>query len=144
MSRDRTESLIRRPSGDQPAARAAETFQTPDPGVAARRTAGKRATPMHRTTVVYPPAVLLGLKLAAVRGSSTVGEQVRAALAAGLKTPAKLAAAASDHVGVPGTRTTIDLDAEQHRRLKVLAAERGVTVQSLVLAAVLDAHPNLR
>ena len=119
--------------------RAAETFQTPEP----RRRPGKAASATHRTTVVYPPAVLLELKRTALNGGTTVGELVRAALAAGLKAPARLAEAAADHVGTTGTRTTIDLAADQHRRVKMLAAERGVTVQSLVLAAVFDAHPNL-
>jgi len=163
MSGDRSEQLaprpaaIRRPTGDQPAARAADTFQAPDPPVAEaaavaaagdaepRRRGRPRRTglPPQRTTVVYPADVLQALKIEGIRGRVSVGELARDAIAAGLRAPARLAEAADAYVGVAGTRTTLDLPAEQHRKLKVLAAEKGVTVQSLVLAAVVQAHPNI-
>lgn len=102
-----------------------------------------RSSKMHRTTVVYPPGVLHGLKIAAIRDRSTVGDLVRAALTAGLMDPGRLAVAAEDYVGVRGTRTTIDLPVDEHRRLKMLAAKRGVTLQSIVMAAIADAYPDL-
>lgn len=129
------ESLIRRPTTDRPAARAADTFQTS----AATEMVGS----MHRTTVVYPAPLLLGLKTAALHGGGTLGDLVRAAITSALKTPARLAGEAATHRRVAGTRTTLDLPTEQHRRLKVLAAETGVTVQALVLAAVARTHPEL-
>ena len=134
MSRDIGESLIRRPTGDQPAARAADTFQAPAAEPPAAEAAPVAA--MHRTTVVYPAAVLLSMKTAALHGGGTVGEQVRAAIKAGLKAPAALAREAAKYQRAVGTRTTLDLDTATHRRLKMLAAEHGVTVQALVLAAV--------
>jgi len=133
--RDLGESLIRRPTATRPAARAADTFQTP---AAAEPTAAT-----HRTTVTYPTPLLLGLKTAALNGGGTLGELVRAAIAAALVTPDRLAAAAAAHQRVTGTRTTLDMPTEQHRRLKVLAAENGVTVQALVIAAIAHAHPDL-
>lgn len=129
------ESLIRRPTVDRPAARAADTFQTPH--------AVDPPGPMHRTTVTYPAALLLALKTTALQGGGTLGELVRAATAAALKTPDGLAVEAAAHQRVTGTRTTLDLPTEQHRSLKVLAAQNGVTVQALVLAAVARAHPDL-
>ncbi|AYE99694.1 hypothetical protein C0J29_32565 (plasmid) [Mycobacterium paragordonae] len=134
--RDLGESLIRRPTTARPAARAADTFQIP---AAAQPPAG--AT--HRTTVTYPAPLLLGLKTAALNNRGTLGELVRAAIAAALTTPDRLAAKAAANQRVTGTRTTLDLPAEQHRRLKVLAAENGVTVQALVIAAIAHAHPEL-
>jgi len=98
---------------------------------------------MHRTTVVYPAPLLLSLKTAALHGGATLGDMVRAAIASALKTPARLADDATKHQRATGTRTTLDLPTEQHRRLKVLAAENGVTVQALVLAAVARTHPEL-
>lgn len=78
--RDLGESLIRRPTTARPAARAADTFQIP---AAAQPPAG--AT--HRTTVTYPAPLLLGLKTAALNNRGTLGELVRAAIAAALTTP---------------------------------------------------------
>lgn len=133
--RDMGESLIRRPTADRPAARAADTFQTPSvtdpPGT------------MHRTTVTYPTALLLALKTTALQCGATLGELVRGAIATALKAPGGLAAEAAAHQRAAGTRTTLDLPTEQHRSLKVLAAENGVTVQALVLAALARAHPDL-
>lgn len=129
------ESLIRRPTTDRPTARAADTFQTP--------TVNDPPGPMHRTTVTYPAPLLLALKTSALQGGSTLGELVRTAIAAAIKTPDRLADEAAAHQRLTGTRTTLDLPAEQHRNLKVLAAENGVTVQALVLAAIASAHPDL-
>lgn len=168
MSRDRASQLdprppaIRRPTADTPAARAADVFQSPapapavaDPAIstpdrprsapaAARRGRPRtHAAAMTRTTVLYPDAGLTALKVAAVHEGTSVGELVRAAIGAGLKTPARLAATAAEYVRVAGVRTTLDVDTETHRRLKVLAAEKGVTVQSLILAAVHHAHPEM-
>jgi hypothetical protein len=97
----------------------------------------------HRTTVTYPAPLLLGLTTAALNSGGTLGELVRAAIAAGLKEPSRLASAAAAHQRVTGTRTTLDLPTEQHRRLKVLAAENRVTVQALVIAAIAHTHPEL-
>lgn len=134
--RDLGESLIRRPTAARPATRAADTFQTP----AAVELA---SAAMHRTTVTYPAPLLLALKTAALKSGGTLGELVRAAITAALMTPDRLAASATANPRVAGTRTTLDLPAEQHRRLKVLAAENGVTVQSLVIAAIAYTHPEL-
>jgi len=134
--RDLGESLIRRPTSTRPATRAADTFQTP-------AAAAEPPAAMHRTTVTYPPSVLLGLKTTALNGGSTLGELVRAAVSAALTTPDQLASEAASNQRLTGTRTTLDLPAEQHRRLKVLAAEHGVTVQALVIAALARAHPDL-
>lgn len=131
------ESLIRRPTTDRPTARAADTFQSP-----AATDPPARST--HRTTVIYPAPLLLGLKTAALNRGGTLGELVRAAVASGLETsPVRLVDDAGKYQRTAGTRTTLDLPAEQHRRLKMMAAEHGVTVQALVLAAVLRAHPEL-
>lgn len=135
--RDLGESLIRRPTTNRPVTRAADTFQTPPAAVAASPAA------MNRTTVTYPAPLLLGLKTAALTSGGTLGELVRAAIAASLTTPDRLAAEATAHQRITGTRTTLDLPTEQHRRLKVLAAESGVTVQALVIAAIARAHPEL-
>ena len=161
MSRDRASQLdprppaIRRPTGDIPAARAADVFQAPaaqapapavtDPAPAAARRGRPRTHggPMTRTTVLYPATGLTALKVAAVHARSSVGELVREAIAAGLKTPARLAATADAYLRVAGVRTTLDVDVETHRRLKVLAAEKAVTVQSLILAAIHHAHPEM-
>lgn len=167
MSRDdRADQLaprtaIRRPTTATPAARAADVFQTVeppaapapepapglvDPAPADRPRRGrprKAAAPMHRTTVVYPDHVLLAMKLEALRDKTSAGEIVRAALAAESKAPARLAEAAEPWVNAPGVRTTIDIDDALHRRLRVLAAERRVTVQSLILAALSQARPDL-
>lgn len=135
--RDLGESLIRRPTAARPAARAADTFQTPAVDTLP-------AGAMHRTTVTYPAPLLLGLKTAALNRGTTLGELVRDAITAAFATPDRLAAAAAANPRVTGTRTTLDLPAEQHRRLKVLAAENGVTVQALVIAAIAHTHPEMR
>ncbi|WP_293310533.1 hypothetical protein [Mycolicibacterium sp.] len=98
---------------------------------------------MTRTTVLYPDAGLTALKVAAVHAGTSVGELVREAIGGGLKTPARLAATAVEYVRVAGVRTTLDVDVDTHRRLKILAAEKGVTVQSLILAAVHHARPEM-
>lgn len=159
MSRDRASQLdprppaIRRPTGDTPAARAADVFQSapapapavaePGPAVARRGRPRTHAGAMTRTTVLYPDAGLTALKVAAVHAGTSVGELVREAIGDGLKTPARLATTATEYVRVAGVRTTLDVDAGTHRRLKILAAEKGVTVQSLILAAVHHAHPEM-
>ena len=146
MSRDRAGQLdprppaIRRPTGDTPAARAADVFQSPAPAPAPAVTdpapaAARRGRPrthsaaMTRTTVLYPDAGLPAWTAATFSG--------------GLKTPARLAATAVEYVRVAGVRTTLDVDVDTHRRLKILAAEKGVTVQSLILAAVHHARPEM-
>lgn len=160
MSQDRSSQLdprptaIRRPTGDAPVARAADVFQSPAPAptpavadpapVVARRGRPRTHTgAMTRTTVLYPDAALTALKVAAVHAGTSVGELVREAIVGGLKAPARLATTAGEYVRVAGVRTTLDVDADTHRRLKVLAAEKGVTVQSLILAAVHHAHPEM-
>lgn len=165
MSRDDRADLlaprptaIRRPTTETPAARAADVFQTaaeppvpaapaaqPAPTDRPRRGRPRKAAaaPMHRTTVVYPDHVLLAMKLEALRDKTSVGEIVRAALAAEAKAPARLAEAAEPWVNAPGARTTIDIDDKLHHKLRVLAAEKRVTVQSLILAALTQARPDL-
>ena len=115
----------------------------PAPAAARRGRPRTHGGPMTRTTVLYPATGLTALKVAAVHARSSVGELVREAIAAGLKTPARLAATADAYLRVAGVRTTLDVDVETHRRLKVLAAEKAVTVQSLILAAIHHAHPEM-
>lgn len=162
MSRDdRADQLaprptIRRPTSETPAARAADTFQTieppaepaaePRPAADRPRRGGrprKNTGAVHRTTVVYPDDVLTRMKVESVTAGGSVGDIVRAALAAQAKAPARLAEEAAAWVGVAGVRTTIDLDDALHRKMRVLAAERRTTVQALILAALCQERPDL-
>lgn len=97
----------------------------------------------QRTTVIYPAKLRRGLKTLAVQSDTTVAALVRAAVAAGVSSPSCLVQAAPAWERASGARTTLDLDAAAHKKLKMLAAEHDTTVQALVLAAVTSEHPEL-
>ncbi|MGA9679535.1 MAG: hypothetical protein WBR28_31140 [Mycobacterium sp.] len=136
-------AVIRRPSGAAATARAASTFQGED---AAPTTPPASAVVYEamRTTLHLVPATRTGLKRRALDLDTTMGDLVRAAINSALWDPATLAAASMEHRGEGGgVRTTLDLPRSMHRTLKRLAADEDTSLQALVVAAILQTHPDL-
>ncbi|WP_310772164.1 hypothetical protein [Mycobacterium sp. Z3061] len=136
-------AVIRRPTGAAATARAASTFQ----GVDAVRTT-RPPTPVAyealRTTLHLLPAMRTALKRRALDLDTTMGDLVRGAISSGLQSPGALAGASLVHRGTSGgVRTTLDLPRASHRALKRLAADEETSVQALVVAAILQAYPDL-
>ena len=103
-------------------------------------TTADASTRAIRATVVYPAPQLRRLKITAVRQRKTLGELVRGAVTAALESPDRLVEAAAAQPRAAGARTGLDLPAAQHHQLKMLAAEHGVTLAALILAAVAAAE----
>lgn len=131
-------SIIRRPVSTAPSARAAETFHPVAPAAAPATD-----LPPQRTTVVYPPQMRLGLKSHAAARDTTVTELVRVAVTEGLTDAAALAESSRGFHRVSGRRSTVDLPAHLHKRLKVTAAHHDTSVQALLLAAIHRAYPQI-
>lgn len=129
-------SIIRRPVVPTPATRAADTFQR-----AAALPSDDQ--PPRRVTVVYPPGLRRALKTRAAAEDTTVTELVRAAVRTAVTDVSALAESSRQHLAVVGRRTTVDLPADLHRTLKLAAAERDTTVQSMILAALHQTYPDL-
>jgi hypothetical protein len=73
-----------------------------------------------------------------------MGELIRAAISSALQAPMALVAASMDQRGASGgVRTTLDLPRPVHRTLKRLAADEDTSLQALVVAAILQAYPDL-
>jgi hypothetical protein len=69
---------------------------------------------------------------------------IRDAITAALDSPDAWAAASMQHRRVSaGVRTTLDIPRDVHRHLKRLAADRDTSVQALVMAAIIQAHPDV-
>ncbi|GLC11129.1 hypothetical protein Mkiyose1665_57440 [Mycobacterium kiyosense] len=130
-------SIIRRPVSAAPSTRAAETFHPVSPA------ATPADAPPQRTTVVYPTQMRLGLKWQAATRDTTVTELVRVAIADGLTDAAALAKSSRQFQGVSGRRSTVDLPADLHKTLKVIAAQHDTSVQALLLAAIHRTYPDL-
>ena len=97
-----------------------------------------------RTTLHLPMSVRTGLKHLALDTDTTMTELIRAAISDGLQDAPGLAAASMAHRREgSGVRTTLDLPRDVHRTLKHLAADADTSVQALVSAAILQAHPDL-
>lgn len=97
-----------------------------------------------RTSLHLPPSMHPAIKHLAIDRDTTMGALIRTAILAGLADPAGLATASMKHRRHrAGVRTTLDLPRSVHRRLKVVAAEGATSVQALMLAAILRAHPEL-
>ena len=135
-------SVIRRPTGAAATAHAASTFQGDD---AAPTTVP--ASPVYeamRTTLHLVPAMRSALKRRALDLETTMGELIRVAISSSLQAPSGLAAASMEHRGESGgVRTTLDLPRSMHRTLKRLAADEDTSLQALVVAAILQTHPDL-
>lgn len=135
-------SVIRRPTGAAAAARAASTFQSADEAHLSSQSAAVHEA--MRTTLHLPSSVRTGLKRRALDADTTMTELIRAAISAGLQDAAGLATASMAHRRTSsGARTTLDLPRDMHRTLKRLAADEDTSVQALVSAAILRAHPDL-
>jgi hypothetical protein len=130
-------SVIRRPTGAAtPPISAAETFQGGD--------ANPSPEAMMRTTLQLPPARRTALKRRALDADTTMSSLIRDAITAALASPEALAAASMQHRRVAaGVRTTLDIPRDLHRHLKRLAADRDTSVQALVMAAIIQAHPDV-
>lgn len=124
-------SIIRRPVSTAPSTRAAETFHPVSPAAAPMADA-----PPQRTTVVYPPQMRLGLKSYAAARDTTVTELIRVAITDALTDAAALAKSSQQFHRVNGRRSTVDLPADLHKRLKITAAQHDTSVQALLLAAI--------
>ncbi len=136
-------AVIRRPSGAAATARAASTFHGED-AVPTTPPAPAVVYEAMRTTLHLLPATRTGLKRRALDLDTTMGDLVRAAINSGLWDPATLAAASMEHRGESGgVRTTLDLPRSMHRTLKRLAADEDTSLQALVVAAILQTHPDL-
>jgi hypothetical protein len=135
-------AVIRRPSGAAATARAASTFQGED--AALTTPASAVVYEAMRTTLHLLPATRTALKRRALDLDTTMGDLVRAAINSALWDPATLAAASMEHRGESGgVRTTLDLPRSTHRTLKRLAADEDTSLQALVVAAILQTHPDL-
>jgi len=137
-------AVIRRPTGAAASARAASTFQSVEEPV--RSVSGGGAVvetgPATRTTVHLPPALRIALKRAALDQGTTMGELIRNAVEQGLRDPGELVAASLTYRRVGGgVRTTLDIPRSVHHTLKRLGVDQETTVQALVLAAIVAAHP---
>jgi hypothetical protein len=135
-------SVIRRPTGAAATAHAASTFQGDDAAPAT-----VPASPVYeamRTTLHLVPAMRSALKRRALDLETTMGELIRVAISYSLQAPSGLAAASMEHRGESGgVRTTLDLPRSMHRTLKRLAADEDTSLQALVVAAILQTHPDL-
>ncbi len=140
------DAVIRRPTGAAATARAASTFQGEDAVPTAPTDPSPSAVVYEamRTTLHLPPATRTGLKRRALDLDTTMGDLIRAAISAALEMPAVLAAASMEQRGASGgVRTTLDLPRPVHRALKRLAADEDTSLQALVMAAILQTHPDL-
>jgi hypothetical protein len=136
-------AVIRRPTGAAATARAASTFQGED-AVPTDPSPSAVLYEAMRTTLHLPPATRTGLKRRALDLDATMGDLIRAAINSALQMPAVLAAASMEQRGASGgVRTTLDLPRPVHRKLKRLAADEDTSLQALVMAAILQAHPDL-
>jgi hypothetical protein len=134
------DAVIRRPTGAAATARAANTFQGED----ADPSPSAVLYEAMRTTLHLPPATRTGLKRRALDLDTTMGDLIRAAISAALQMPTVLAAASMEQRGASGgVRTTLDLPRPVHRTLKRLAADEDTSLQALVMAAILQTHPDL-
>ena len=134
-------AVIRRPTGAAATTRAASTFQGEDVVPIDPTPVASEAM---RTTLHLPAATRTGLKRRALDLDTTMGDLIRAAISAALQMPAVLAAASMDQRGASGgVRTTLDLPRPIHRALKRLAADEDTSLQALVMAAILQTHPDL-
>lgn len=140
-------SLIRRPTGAAPTSRAAATFQRKDmdvqPPATETQMTAQADGPQQRTTVVYPVALKRGLKTTAAKLDASMSGLVRSAVTAAMQDRAAVVSAAPRYQGVSGTRTTVDLLADQHKTLNVWAAQEGTTANALILAAIYQAYPDI-
>ena len=139
-------AVVRRPTGAAATARAASTFQGEFQGedVAPTTSPTTVAYEAMRTTLHLPPATRTGLKRRALDLETTMGDLIRAAISHALQMPAVLAAASMEQRGMSGgVRTTLDLPRPVHRTLKRLAADEDTSLQALVVAAILQNHPDL-
>jgi len=122
--------------------RAATTFQSADEARFSRPVT--EVPEAMRTTLHLATSVRTGLKRLALDAHTTMTEVIRAAINVGLQDEAGLAAASLAHRRVSsGVRTTLDLPRDLHRTLKRLAADADTSVQALVSAAIVQAHPEL-
>jgi hypothetical protein len=136
-------AVIRRPTGAAATARAASTFQGED-AVPADPSPSSVVYEAMRTTLHLPSATRTGLKRRALDLDTTMGDLIRAAISSALQMPAVLAAASMEQRGASGgVRTTLDLPRPMHRTLKRLAADEDTSLQALVMAAILQTHPDL-
>jgi hypothetical protein len=137
------DAVIRRPTGAAATARAASTFQSEDAAPISGQPTPVAYEAM-RTTLHLPPATRTGLKRRALDLETTMGDLIRAAISSALQMPAVLAAASMEQRGASGgVRTTLDLPRPVHRTLKRLAADEDTSLQALVMAAILQTHPDL-
>lgn len=137
-------AVIRRPTGAAAAVRAASTFQgVEDPSVSvSSRGAVVDIGPTTRTTLHLPPALRIALKRSALDQGTTMGELIRKAVELGLRDPVRLSGLSLTYRRVGGgVRTTLDIPRPVHQTLKRLAVDQETTVQALVLAAIIAAHP---
>lgn len=131
---DPKRSLIRRPDSTVPTARAADTMQ-PHPGTQA-------SGAMVRTGMQIPLALRAALKTRAVRQHTTMTYLICHAVSSTLADTAQLTAIAPKYHRLSGApRTTLNLPAELHVSLKLLAAQHNSTIQALVLAALDITYP---
>lgn len=129
-------SVIRRPTGAATPISAAETFQGGD--------ANPSPEAMMRTTLQLPPARRTALKRRALDADTTMSALIRDAITAALDSPDTWAAASMQYRRVSaGVRTTLDIPRDVHRHLKRLAADRETSVQALMMAAIVQAHPDV-
>jgi hypothetical protein len=136
-------AVIRRPTGAAATARAASTFQGHDAGPTALP-ASPVVYEAMRTTLHLLPATRTALKRRALDLDTTMGDVIRAAINSALQNPSGLAAASMVHRGASGgVRTTLDLPRSVHRTLRRLAADADTSLQALVVAAILQTHPDL-
>ncbi|BBZ40882.1 hypothetical protein [Mycobacterium conspicuum] len=139
-------AVIRPLNGAAATTRAAGTFQGQDavPAAPPDLTPSPTVYEAMRTTLHLPPATRTGLKRRALDLDTTMGDLIRAAINTALEMPAVLAAASMARRGLSGgVRTTLDLPRPVHRTLKRLAADEDTSLQALVMAAILQAHPDL-
>ena len=138
-------AVIRRPTGAAATARAASTFEGDfEAEVAVPSAPSPVVYEAMRTTLNLPPATRIALKRLALDLDTTMGDLIRAAISAALQSPAVLAAASMEQRGASGgARTTLDLPRPVHRTLKRLAADEDTSLQALVMAAILQIHPDL-
>ena len=141
------DAVIRRPTGAAATMRAASTFEADLQGEDAAPPASLPSAVVYeamRTTFHLPPATRTALKRRALDLDTTMGDLIRTAISHALQMPAVLAAASMQYRGASGgARTTLDLPRPVHRTLKRLAADEETSLQALVVAAILQTHPDL-
>lgn len=138
------DAVIRRPTGAAATARAASAFQNYDEAAQTFSAPAPLLLETMRTTLHLHHATRIGLKRRALDQETTMGDLIRAAVCIGLREPAALARESMYHRGASGgVRTTLDLPRAMHRTLKRLAADEDTTLQALVVAAIVQAYPDL-